>query len=103
MTLRPFWQFYKDCFPFIIGFSIISFFLFGGITALVVLLTISHGIGFLAFYILKRQEFYFYYNLGLSKLSLFISLCIYNLVLAIPFGILLMVLKLLGFGNTSLI
>jgi hypothetical protein len=45
--------------------------------------------GFLisAFYfeITRKNEYYFYYNLGLSKLKLFLSAYLLTFVLAIPF------------------
>ena len=86
MNYRAYWQFYKSCFPFIVTAALVCA-VFGIIPAIVVLFTIANGIGFLAFSLLKPQEFYFYYNLGISKVQLFISCCLLNLVVAIPISI----------------
>jgi hypothetical protein len=69
------------------------------LTGIVILFTIANGIGFLAFSSLKSQEFYFYYNLGISKLKLLLSLVIINFVVGLPLVILFIIFKQLFFAN----
>jgi hypothetical protein len=67
MQIRAYIQFYKDIIPYVLIFTILSKILFGSMTAIIIFLNIGIGIGFLAFSLIKKQEFYFYYNLGITK------------------------------------
>jgi len=41
-------------------------------------------LGILYFEFARKQEYYFYYNLGISKLRLFLTSYLFNLVLSMP-------------------
>lgn len=99
MNIRAHWQFYKDCFPFIYSFALVCLAFVDALTGLFILFTIANGIGFLAFSSLKSQEFYFYYNLGISKLKLLLSLVIINAIVGLPFAVIFIIFKQLFFAN----
>jgi len=42
-------------------------------------------LGILFFEIARKQEYYFYYNLGISKLRLVLISYLFNLVIILPF------------------
>jgi|TARA_R110002110_G_scaffold196658_1_gene406557 hypothetical protein len=60
-------------------------------------------IGFFAFNLIKKQEFYFYHNLGFSKWKLFKVAFILNLVLGTPIVIITLVIITMLFGDFKLI
>lgn len=103
MPIRAYIQFYKDTIPYIVLFTLVSGLIFGIIPAFFIFITIGILIGFLAFYLLKKQELYFYYNLGITKWKLLKVVFIINLVVGTP--IVLLVLLILSFfiGNSSII
>lgn len=99
MPIRAYIQFYKDIIPFVLIFTILSKILFGSISAIIIFLTIGIGIGFLAFSLLKKQEFYFYYNLGITKWKLFKSVFFINLIIGTPLLILFFLTLSFIFGD----
>jgi len=103
MLIRAYWQFYKDLLPFIFAFTMLSKIIFGSITALLMFLTLGIFIGFLAFYLLKKDQFYFYYNLGITKLKLLKVVFLINLIIGTPIIILVLLLTSILFGDTSII
>jgi len=84
MNIRAYIQFYKDIIPFVLVFTVVSKILFGSLSAIIIFLTLGIGIGFLAFSLIKKKEFYFYYNLGITKWKLFKSVFLINLIVGTP-------------------
>jgi len=84
MLFRAYWLFYKDIFPFIITFTLITKVFSGILTAIILFLTLGIGIGFLAYGLVKKKEYYFYYNLGLTKWKLFKVVFFINLIVGAP-------------------
>tara|TARA_R110002124_G_scaffold5301_1_gene33165 strand:+ start:180847 stop:181158 length:312 start_codon:yes stop_codon:yes gene_type:complete len=103
MNIRAYWQFYKEVLPFIVFFTLLSKIIFGNISAMVVFLLVGVVIGFLAFSLLKKEQFYFYYNLGITKWKLFKTVFVINLIVGSPIVIVLLILSSFLFGNSSVI
>ena len=99
MPIRAYIQFYKDIIPFVLVFTLLSKVLFGSLPAIIIFLTIGIGIGFLAFSLLKNKEFYFYYNLGITKWNLFKSVFLINLIVGTPILILFFLTLSYIFGD----
>lgn len=99
MLFRAYIQFYKDIIPYVLTFTILSKFLFGNLSAIIIFLTLGIAIGFLAFNLLKKKEFYFYYNLGITKWKLLKSVFLINLVVGTPLLILLFLILTFIFGD----
>ena len=87
MNLRAHLQFYKSIFPFILAFGCICFFAFGLLWGLLLYLTVALAFGFFGFFTFMRNQYYFYYNLGITQWSLFKNAFITNLIAAIPIAI----------------
>jgi hypothetical protein len=103
MPTRAYWQFYKEIIPFILIFTVICKIIFGAVTGVFVFLTFGIFIGFLAFWLLKKDEFYFYYNIGLTKWKLFKGVFLINLVVGTPIIVLVLIIISLLFGDSSII
>ena len=100
---RALWNFYKDILLYIVGFTILSKIVFGNLTAVLIFITIGVFVGFLAFYLLKKQEFYFYYNLGYTKWKLFKVVFLINLVVGTPIVITVLTVATILFGDFKII
>jgi hypothetical protein len=100
---RALWNFYKDILLYIVAFTILSKIVFGNLTAVLIFITIGIFIGFLAFYLLKKQEFYFYYNLGLTKWKLFKAVFLINLLIGTPIVIITLMVVTMVFGDFKLL
>ncbi len=96
------WQFYKTIFPFIAGSGIMSTLIFGPIIGYILFLTIGLGIGWLGFISFNKNEFYFYFNLGIIKYNLFKFSFIINFLVGTPIYIILMILIFFIFGNLTI-
>lgn len=94
MHIRAHWQFYKTIFPFIAAFSLVCISFGGLFWAFLLFATLGPIIGLLGFRAFYRDQFYFYYNLGITKIRLTLVSILINLVLGIPiFGILILTLS----------
>jgi len=84
MSLRPYWQFYKDIFPFVLATGLILMAFCGIFLGYMLYITFGLAMGFAGFNSFKKDEYYLYYNLGISKKKLAkISFAI-NAILGIP-------------------
>ena len=99
MPIRAYIQFYKNIIPFVLAFTLLSKILFGSFPAIIIFLTLGIGIGFLAFSLIKKKEFYFYYNLGITKWNLFKSVFLINLIVGTPLLIVLFLTISYIFGD----
>ena len=84
MSLRIYWQFYKDIFLFVLGFSVVSSLIFGVIWGFVIHAFVALIFGFIAFNFFKKEEFYFYFNKGITRWMLFRTSFFINLIVGIP-------------------
>lgn len=99
---RAYWQFYKSIFPFIAAFSLVCITFGGLLWALLLFASIGPFIGMLGFRIIYKEQFYFYYNLGITRLKLMGVSFLINLLLAIPiFGVLILIVKFF-IGNLTI-
>jgi len=103
MHIRAIWQFYKDTLLFNLVFSILCKVFFGFLIASIIFLSLGFAVGFLAFNIIKKEEFYFYFNLGLTKWRLFKIAFILNFIFGLPVLLFIFLIITLLFGNLKLI
>jgi hypothetical protein len=90
---RAFWKYYWDINLFNIMISLFFGIYFGIIWSLLIFCSYGIFIGFLAFRYMKNEEYYFYYNLGLTKAKLIKSIFCYNLIASIPLFLILIAIK----------
>lgn len=96
---RAYWQFYKSIFPFIVAFSILSMLYVGLLWGFVVFVTIGLLFGFIGFRTFYNDQFYFYFNLGLTKWKLFKVAFVINILVGIPVFLVLIIFLILLFGK----
>ncbi|SRX56105.1 hypothetical protein AEQU1_03132 [Aequorivita sp. CIP111184] len=96
---RAYWQFYKSIFPFITVFSILSVLVLGLLWGFVLFATIGLLFGFIGFRTFYNDQFYFYYNIGLTKWKLVQTSFIINLLVGIPMFSVLIIFIFFLFGN----
>tara|TARA_R110002072_G_scaffold16233_1_gene63722 strand:+ start:22423 stop:22734 length:312 start_codon:yes stop_codon:yes gene_type:complete len=102
MNLRPYWQFYRSIFPFIAAFGFVVLVLFGVLWGYLLFCTLAFGMGLLGFQYFKKNEYYSYYNLGITKWQLAKSAFIINLLVGLPIFLVCLPLFLFIFGSTSI-
>jgi hypothetical protein len=100
---RALWHFYKSLLPFILAFTLLCNLVFGSLPALILFFTIAIFIGFFAFSLFKKQEFYFYYNIGYTKWKLFKVVFVINILVGGPIVLTILTLITLIFGDIKLI
>ena len=100
---RALWNFYKDTLFYSIAFTLLSKIAFGNLSALLIFISIGVFIGFWMFYILKKQELYFYYNLGYTKSKLLKVIFLINLLIGMPIVIVILFFMTMLFGDFKLI
>lgn len=103
MNLRPYWQFYKTIFPFIVTVGLVSVGVFGVYWGYFLFCTLGVVMGFIGFNNFKKNEYYTYYNLGITKRKLFKTSFIINLLVGLPIFLVFLALFLVIFGKTSII
>lgn len=96
---RAYWQFYKTIFPFIAAFSILSMLYVGLHWGFIFFVTIGLLFGFVGFRAFYNNQYYFYYNLGLSKWKLLRVSFLINLLVGIPIFSVLIIFINFVFGN----
>ena len=102
MSLRPYWQYYKGCFPFLMAIGLLVTVVFGFAWGIVCFVILGPSVSGRAFQVFRNNEYVFYYNLGLTKWKLLKMTFLINLVIAIPVAVLLYLLASsgVGFGTT---
>lgn len=99
---RAYWHFYKSIFPFIAAFSFVCIAFGGLLWAQILFASLGPFIGMIGFKIVYKEQFYFYYNLGITRLKLLGISFLINLLLGIPvFGVLLLIMKIF-IGNLTI-
>lgn len=84
MNIRAFLKFYRDFNFYNLVFSVISGIYYGAISGLIIFLSFGMFIGYLGFNYFRKNEYYLYYNLGLTKTFLLKKVWICNLIFGIP-------------------
>ncbi len=91
---RAYLQFYKMIFPFVAAFSIICIAFFGLFLSFLLFAIVGPAIGMLSFKIFYKDQFYFYYNLGITLSKLMGVSFLINLFLGIPiYSIIILILS----------
>ncbi|GEQ85930.1 hypothetical protein ULMS_14380 [Patiriisocius marinistellae] len=100
--MRPYWQFYKDIFLFIVGFSLLGVIAFGVFWGFFFFISFGLIFGFYAFHYFKENELYSYYNLGIKKRELYRAAFFINLLIGLPAFSILFILISIILGDFSL-
>lgn len=79
---RAFFKFYIDSTRYNLAFSVLCFLIINPLAGIVSLPTYGLAIGLLCYRKFHGHQYYFYYNLGLSKQKLIITSMIINSVIA---------------------
>ena len=103
MNLRAHWQFYKTLSPFIAAFGLVSVVALGVLWGFAIFCTLGLWFGFVGFANFRKDEYYFYHNLGLTKWQLIKSSFVINLLVGLPIFILLTIFFLFIFGGFTII
>jgi len=99
MSLRPFWQFYKDIFLFILASGLIFATFFGIVWGYFLFCSLGLAFGFFSFSVFKKNEYYLYYNLGITKVKLIKVIFVINAIVGLVVFTLLFILFALIFGS----
>lgn len=89
---KIFRKYYFDVNIYNLALSAIVGYYFGFFMALMIFSTIGTWIGILNYQFSKNHEYYMYQNLGVSKTKLIRKVCLINLVIALPFLIIVLFL-----------
>jgi hypothetical protein len=100
MKVRAYWQFYKEMAPFVFAFTALCLALFGLLWGMLLHFALAPILGLLGFNALKKEQFYFYYNMGITKKRLIGSSYLINGLLGVPLSFLFTLLYLLFRGGT---
>ena len=103
MPTRALWSLYKSLLPYVLAFTLLCKIVFGSLIAFFLFLTIGILVGFFVFGLIKKQEFYFYYNLGYTKWKLFKVVFLINILVGGPILMAILILITFIFGDFKLI
>ena len=81
---RAFLKFYVDSTRYNLAFSILCFLIIGPNAGIISLPTYGLAIGLLCYRQFQGHQYYFYYNLGMTKQRLISKSFIINLIIALP-------------------
>lgn len=91
--MTPLWKFYLDTLLYNVCFSIIATLISMDFTKLPLFLgTVGTLASFAGYSYFQKNQYYFYYNLGYSKLRLFLFASMVNLVFMVLIGLLFLLL-----------
>lgn len=99
MNIRTYFAFYSAIFPYIAAIGVLAVGIFGALWGFVLFCTLGLLGGFAGFATFRQNEYYFYYNLGLTKWHLIKRMFVINFLVAIPLFIILTSLFLFLFGG----
>ena len=98
MSIRPYWEYYKGCFPFLLAIGLLVTIAFGFVWGVLCYVLLGPYLSGRAFQVSRNNEYVFYYNLGITKRKLLKMNFLINLVIAIPVAIILYILASSGVG-----
>lgn len=84
MKQRLFLKFYRDFNIWNLIFSVISGIYLGAFSGLLVFCSFGMLIGLIGFRYFRNNEYYIYYNLGVTKVSLLKRVWLVNVALSVP-------------------
>lgn len=99
---RAYWHFYKSIFPFIVAFAILSMLYVGLLWGFVLFATVGLLVGFFGFRTFYNDQFYFYFNLGLTKWQLYRASFVINLFVGIPLFIIMILIVSFFLGGFTI-
>lgn len=99
MPIRAYFAFYKALFPFIAAVGCIALALFGVVWGYALYCTLGLIFGFVGFASFRKNEYYFYHNIGLTKSHLISRMFLINALVGIPVYILISILFFILFGG----
>lgn len=102
MNIRPYLQFYKSIFLYVAAFSFVGVVAFGVFYGFIFFLTFGLVFGFFAFHIFYKEQWFTYQNLGITKLKIFITSLLLNLIIGVPIFLFLFILISFIIGDFSL-
>ncbi|MCH9661486.1 MAG: hypothetical protein K0U54_11305 [Bacteroidetes bacterium] len=82
--------------------GVVSVLLFGVIYGYLIFITLGIVVGVLGFETFRKNEYYFYYNKGFTRLKLIKASFAINLIASIPLFLIVLAISIL-FGNASII
>lgn len=100
--MRPYWQLYRSVFPFIISTGLLCTLFSGILWGYLLYCTFGVFIGYLGFQAFRKDEYFFYYNLGLPKVKLWMRVLAINAVVGIPVYLVWGLLFFLIYGGTRI-
>ena len=103
MYLRAYWQLYRSIFPFIAAIGIVGVVALGVLWGFLLFCTLGLWFGFMGFSTFRKGEYYFYYNLGLTRWKLFKVSFLFNLVVGVPVFTVLLLIFTIVFGRLTII
>lgn len=101
MNTRALWLFYKELFPFIIGFSLVGLLLFGLLWGMILYALVGPLVGLAGFYSFKKHQLYFYFNAGITTPQLIKWAYIINFFAGLPLFAVITSLYLLLYGGVA--
>ena len=102
MNIRPYLQFYKSIFLYILAFSIVGVISFGIFYGFIFFLTFGLGFGFVAFQTFYKEQWFTYENLGITKWKLLKTSLLLNLTVGLPIFLFLFILISVIIGDFSI-
>lgn len=84
MNERAFWKYYRDFNLFNLSFSVLSGLFFGLYSGMLIFLSFGMLIGYLGFNYFRKNEYYLYYNLGLTRKFMVKKVWMLNFVIVGP-------------------
>lgn len=86
MNYKAFVTYYTHVTFYNLCFAIVIAFIFSAFWAVLLFATLGNVIGFLAFGMIQKEEYYLYQNLGFTKFRLWVMVGLVNLsLMVIPF------------------
>ena len=89
MNIRAFWKYYLDINLYNAIFSLIFSLTSGIYWGLIIFCSIGIFVGALGFKYFKNNEYYMYYNLGVTKFKLLKNIWLLNIAISIPIAFIL--------------
>lgn len=93
MNLRAFWKYYLDLNLYNLVFSLFFLMTSGPGWALFVFCSFGIFASLLGFRYFKRNEYYMYYNLGITRTKLILKVWLLNIVIAAPVYLIILLLE----------
>jgi hypothetical protein len=91
---RAFLKFYVDSTRYNLAFSVLCFFLVNPLAGIVSFPTFGLAVGLLCYRKFQGHQYYFYYNLGITKRRLIAKSVAVNLAITLPMLLILLLMYL---------